>query len=82
MGQSSYGNEKSAAEMVFSYGFVDETRDTALSLALDLQGLPDDPLSFAKQAAFKSIPRLHIYDLDHTVEWTSDFLWLGPPYKA
>lgn len=71
-----YGQEKSAAEMVFSYGFLDATRDMALWLVLDLQGLPDDPLGFAKQAVFKSAPTLGIYDLGHTVEWTSHFIWL------
>ncbi|PWW78273.1 SET domain-containing protein, partial [Tuber magnatum] len=71
-----YGREKSAAEMVFSYGFLDATRDMALWLVLDLQGLPDDPLGFAKQAVFKSAPTLGIYDLGHTVEWTSPFIWL------
>ncbi|CUS14122.1 unnamed protein product [Tuber aestivum] len=71
-----YGREKSAAEMVFSYGFLESTRDTALWLVLDLQGLPDDPLGFAKQAIVKSAPTLGIYDMGHTVEWTSHFIWL------
>ncbi|RPA89462.1 SET domain-containing protein [Choiromyces venosus 120613-1] len=71
-----YGQEKSAAEMVFSYGFLDAARDMALWLVLDLHGLPDDPLGFAKQAFFKSAPTLRIYDLGHTVEWTSHFIWL------
>lgn len=71
----SYGQEKSAAEMVFSYGFLDATRDMALWLVLGLQGLPDDPLGFAKQAVFKSAPTLRIYDLGDTVEWTSHFIW-------
>jgi len=62
--------------MVFSYGFLDATRDMALWLVLDLQGLPDDPLGFAKQAVFKSAPTLGIYDLGHTVEWTSHFIWV------
>ncbi|CAZ81753.1 unnamed protein product [Tuber melanosporum] len=71
-----YGQEKSAAEMVFSYGFLDPSKDMALWLVLDLQGLPDDPLGFAKQAVFKSAPTLGIYDLGHTVEWASHFIWL------
>jgi hypothetical protein len=76
---SSYGDEKSASEMVFSYGFVDEDRDTALWLALDLQAPPDDPLGLAKRAVLGSAPRLQIYDLGQTVEWTSHFTWLVPP---
>jgi len=61
--------------MVFSYGFLDAAMDKALWLVLDLQGIPDDPLGFAKQAVFKSAPTLGIYDLGHTVEWTSHFIW-------
>jgi hypothetical protein len=70
----SYGSSKSSAEMLFSYGFVDEGVDTE-SLVLDLNPLPNDPLSKAKIAAFSGRPVVRISSEASTVEWLSPFLY-------
>ena len=48
----SYGDVKSEAEMLFSYGFIDE-QSIRKSLVLTLEPFPDDPLGKAKAAAFR-----------------------------
>jgi hypothetical protein len=70
----SYGSSKSAAEMLFSYGFVDEGIDTD-NLVLDLHPLPDDPLGKAKVAAFSGRPVVCISSAASAVEWSSHFLY-------
>jgi len=80
-----YGREKSAAEMLFSYGFIEESQSSAWGLALDFECPVDDPLKPVKEAAFKSKPMLKINEVeddtteDHerTVIWTSPFVWLA-----
>ncbi len=69
-----YGSSKSAAEMLFSYGFVDEGIDTE-SLVLDVHPLPDDPLGKAKVAAFSGKPVVRIASEATTVEWSSPFIY-------
>lgn len=71
----SYGSSKSAAEMLFSYGFVGEDIRTQ-SLVLDLQPLPDDPLGKAKVAAFPGAPYVRISSEGGVVEWSSSFAFL------
>ncbi|KAL1840039.1 hypothetical protein VTJ49DRAFT_910 [Mycothermus thermophilus] len=56
----SYGETKSAAEMLFSYGFVDPEATTGESLVLPLNPFPDDPLAKAKLVAFGQPPRIHV----------------------
>jgi hypothetical protein len=70
----SYGSSKSAAEMIFSYGFVDEGIDTD-SLILDLRPLSDDPLGKAKIAAFSGRPVVRISSEASAVDWSSPFLY-------
>jgi hypothetical protein len=70
----SYGPSKSTAEMLFSYGFVDEGIDID-SLVLDLHPLPDDPLGKAKIAAFPGRPVVCISSEAGAVEWSSPFLY-------
>ncbi|GFP56274.1 SET domain-containing protein 8 [Trichoderma asperellum] len=67
----SYGEAKSAAEMLFSYGFIDQV-SAVKELALHLDALPDDPLGKAK---------LHIYKGPRTVQLSltgGDFYWHSP----
>ncbi|KAK6515057.1 hypothetical protein TWF506_007408 [Arthrobotrys conoides] len=78
-----YGEEKSASEMVFSYGFVDLDRHTASWMALDLkdhESLGDDSSTMvfvrAKQRLLDSAPTLLLIDMGTSVEWTSDYIWL------
>ncbi len=51
----SYGDSKSAAEMLFSYGFIDPDGQTR-QLTLHLESFPDDPLARAKRSAFGGAP--------------------------
>jgi hypothetical protein len=71
----SYGVSKSEAEMLFSYGFIDES-STNKSLALTLEPFPDDPLGKAKKAAFEGPPLLRIYVDQDEIKWECPFLYL------
>lgn len=71
----SYGSEKSAAEMLFSYGFIDES-SRARSLRLPLDHLPDDPLAKAKAHIFKDPQTVDIKEIDGRMMWTSAFAYL------
>lgn len=57
----SYGDEKSAAEMLFSYGFIEDGM-AARSLVLPLDLMDDDPLLKAKLHVFEAAPTLTITD--------------------
>ncbi len=59
----SYGADKSAAEMLFSYGFIDAQHAAPTSsngLVLPLSPFPDDPLAKAKLVAFGEAPKIHV----------------------
>lgn len=72
----SYGGDKSAAEMLFSYGFLDRT-STKESLTLPLESFPDDPLAKAKLVAFGEQPKIHVaHGDDGGIEWESPFAYL------
>ncbi|KAJ4155624.1 hypothetical protein LMH87_000860 [Akanthomyces muscarius] len=51
----SYGDSKAAAEMLFSYGFIDPDGKTR-QLTLHLESFPDDPLGLAKRRVFGGAP--------------------------
>lgn len=70
----SYGEAKSAAEMLFSYGFVEDHSATN-SLVLDLQHLSDGPLGKAKLAAFPGAPVARLWVESEAVQWYSPFLF-------
>ncbi|KAK4225327.1 hypothetical protein QBC38DRAFT_368954 [Podospora fimiseda] len=71
----SYGDAKSAAEMLFSYGFID-SNSTADSLVLPLRPFPDDPLAKAKLVAFGEAPKVHVARENGTIRWDSRFAHL------
>lgn len=71
----SYGDSKSEAEMLFSYGFIDENSANAQSLVLPLDAFPEDPLGKAKVVAFSGQPKVHIAASQDNVEWNSPFLY-------
>ncbi|GAB1314022.1 hypothetical protein MFIFM68171_04232 [Madurella fahalii] len=71
----SYGDTKSAAEMLFSYGFID-AESTADSLVLPLSPFPDDPLAKAKLVAFGEAPKVHVAREKGSVRWRSEFAYL------
>lgn len=70
----SYGSSKTSAEMLFSYGFIDED-STTQGLTLSLEPFPDDPLGKAKVAAFSKPTTLRIFDKEGAVQWESPFLY-------
>ncbi|CAM1500952.1 Fc.00g101140.m01.CDS01 [Cosmosporella sp. VM-42] len=71
----SYGEAKSAAEMLFSYGFVDP--DSAnQELVLPLGALPDDPLGRAKLHISRAVPSVKLSRTDGRLEWHSPFAYL------
>ncbi|KAI0597343.1 hypothetical protein F4775DRAFT_560804 [Biscogniauxia sp. FL1348] len=70
-----YGQDKSPAEMLFSYGFID-TQSIAKKVILPLEPLDDDPLGKAKLHAFGSAPVLEIKDDEGGVQWSAPFVYL------
>ncbi|KAI0164242.1 SET domain-containing protein [Hypoxylon sp. FL1284] len=71
-----YGHNKSPAEMLFSYGFIDPD-STARSLVWPLEPLDDDPLALAKLRAFGALPQLRLQEDDKgTPYWTAPFVYL------
>ncbi|RWA05947.1 hypothetical protein EKO27_g9158 [Xylaria grammica] len=71
-----YGHDKSAAEMLFSYGFIDPT-STAKSIVLPVESMEDDPLAKAKLYAFGCTPSLKITDSDTGIpRWDAPFVHL------
>lgn len=71
----SYGSEKSPAEMLFSYGFLDSS-STVRTLTLPLVPLPDDPLGKAKVHIFEGTPSVQISEVDGKMNWASPFAYL------
>lgn len=77
----SYGDEKPASEMVFSYGFVENERTDAKQIFLDLEIPDDDPLKMAKQVFCKEVPGVRITRATTACPergnptWDSPFVW-------
>ncbi|KAI0402220.1 hypothetical protein F4802DRAFT_576996 [Xylaria palmicola] len=72
-----YGHGKSAAEMLFSYGFIEPT-STAKSIVLPVEPMDDDPLARAKLHVFSSAPTLRISDRDTGIpQWDAPFVYLA-----
>ncbi|KAF5534655.1 SET domain-containing protein [Fusarium phyllophilum] len=70
----SYG-EKSPAEMIFSYGFIDP-ESTVEELTLPLEPLADDPLAKAKLHIFRGSPTLKLSRSDGEISWQCSFVYL------
>ena len=71
-----YGDDKGACEMVFSYGFIDPNLENARSLFLDIEIPNDDPLKHAKIEAFDAAPGFRVYISHDEVSWYGPFVWL------
>lgn len=72
-----YGDDKGACEMIFSYGFIDDAMvEDAKEMFLGLEMLPDDPLGPAKQRVSTAAPGVKITAKEGKVEWYSEFVWL------
>ncbi|KAI1662562.1 SET domain-containing protein [Daldinia decipiens] len=71
-----YGHEKSPAEMLFSYGFIDPN-SAARSITLLLEPLEDDPLAVPKLHAFGTPPKLKLEEDESGVpHWIAPFVYL------
>ncbi|PYH46404.1 SET domain-containing protein [Aspergillus saccharolyticus JOP 1030-1] len=73
----SYGDEKSASEMIFSYGFLDRDTTDARQIFLDLDIPDDDPLKVVKKAFCKVPPGIRVYTSPAAdqVAWESSIIW-------
>lgn len=71
-----YGDEKGACEMLFSYGFIEETMDSAREIYLDLEIPNDDPLKLAKNAVSNSAPGFRLFSKGSSIAWEGPFVWL------
>ncbi|RYP53855.1 hypothetical protein DL768_001306 [Monosporascus sp. mg162] len=70
-----YGHEKSAAEMLFSYGFIDP-HSTTKKISVPLELTDDDPLIKAKLHIFGATPTLEINEDDGVLRWSAPFVYL------
>lgn len=71
----SYGGSKSAAEMLFSYGFIDgDSSHCEMTLRLDPS--QDDPLARAKLHAYEGSPTVRLSRTEGSVAWDSPLIHL------
>jgi hypothetical protein len=71
-----YGDEKGASEMIFSYGFIESGVANARQLFLDLDIPTDDPLRLAKKAVCKDAPGVRLYTKENgEIGWESKYVW-------
>jgi len=72
-----YGDEKGACEMLFSYGFLESERQSAETLFLSLSIPDDDPYRGAKMRFADCAPGFKLIDAeDGQVDWKGEFIWL------
>ncbi|KAF1821124.1 SET domain-containing protein [Dissoconium aciculare CBS 342.82] len=84
-----YGDEKGACEMLFSYGFIDHAMDTAETLFLSLSIPMTDASRAAKARVANCAPGFKLIDIADTndsmaatpnshaeIDWKGDFVWL------
>ena len=74
----SYGDGKGACEMLYSYGFIEDTMISAKELYLELNIPDDDPLGKLKRQVAKVPPgfRLYLQTQDDKTGWEGAFVWL------
>ena len=71
-----YGDDKGACEMIFSYGFLEAGMENAATLFLDIAIPNDDPLKRAKQAFATCAPGVRLNLKLGQVVWESKYIWL------
>ena len=71
----SYGEGKSVAEMIFSYGFADQETPVR-EMTLPIGAASDDPLAQAKFRIFNVQPTLKLSQRDDSFHWESPFIFL------
>lgn len=81
-----YGDEKSASEMLFSYGFLDADQSEAKQVILNITLQDDDPLGVAKTMFCRRTPGIKLFTEDtlgpstsappsSTISWDSPLVW-------
>ena len=71
-----YGDEKGACEMLFSYGFLEENMRSCRELFLELNIPEDDPLKLAKKRVSKTAPGFRLFDREGVTDWEGPYIWL------
>lgn len=71
----SYGDDKSACEMLFSYGFLEFNMYTPVVVFLDLDIPEDDPLRMVKKTENKETPGFRIVVERDDLNWEGDYVW-------
>lgn len=72
-----YGDDKGACEMLFSYGFLDDSMDSAVTLFLSLTIPDSDMFQTGKMEIAGTAPGVKLVDTGGgEVDWTGDFIWL------
>ncbi|KAI7503517.1 SET domain-containing protein [Hortaea werneckii] len=72
-----YGDEKGACEMLFSYGFLESERKSAETLFLSLSIPDEDPYKPAKLQTADCAPGFKLIDAgDGEIDWKGEFIWL------
>ena len=72
-----YGDEKGACEMLFSYGFLEFDRQSAETLFLSLAIPDNDTYRSAKMRIAECAPGFKLIDAgDGEFDWKGDFIWL------
>ncbi|KAL2357221.1 hypothetical protein BJ546DRAFT_434674 [Cryomyces antarcticus] len=71
-----YGDKKGACEMVFLYGFLEDTMEDARESFLDLEFPDDDPLKRAKEVVTRSAPGFKLFEKDGEIGWEGEYVWL------
>ena len=68
--------EKSAAEMLFSYGFIEEGREVVGGMVVGVGSVVgDDPLGGAKRRVWGKEPVLRLREEEGEVGWECEFIW-------
>ena len=63
----SYGDDKGASEMVYSYGFIEDEMQGARQLFLDLEMQEDDPLARVKRVVCGEAPGVRLFEKEEEV---------------
>lgn len=71
-----YGDDKGACEMIFSYGFIEDTMDSARELFLNLIIPENDPLARPKASLANCAPGFKITHRGDKIGWDGEYVWL------
>ena len=71
-----YGDEKGACEMIFSYGFIEPEMLNARMIFLDLDIPEDDPLRMVKKTANMEAPGVRLFvESNGNLGWEGNYIW-------